>query len=52
MDNDEIIMQFGKAIKYFWENRVKDLFPNREIVVKIGNNLMGELGLCVTMYEE
>lgn len=52
MDNDKIIIQFGNAIVYFWENRVKDLFPDRKIVVKLAHNLMGELGLCVTMYEE
>ena len=52
MDNDDIVIQFGKVIVYFWENRVKDLFPDRKIVVKLGNDLMGELGLCVTMYEE
>lgn len=52
MNNDEIIIQFGNAIVYFWKNRAKDLFPDRKIVVRLGNDLMGELGLCVTMYEE
>ena len=52
MDDEEIILQFGNAIVYFWENRVKDLFPNRKIIVKLDNDLMGEFGLCVTMYEE
>lgn len=52
MDNDKIIIQFANAIAYFWDRRVKELFPDREIVVKLDNDLMGELGLCVTMYEE
>lgn len=52
MDNQEILIQFGNAIVYFWKNRVKDLFPDRKIVVELGNDLMGEFGLCVTMYEE
>ncbi len=52
MDNDEIIIQFANALVYFWENRVKSLFPDKKIVVRLGNNLMGELGICITMYEE
>lgn len=52
MDNDEIIVQFGNAIVYFWNSRIKDLFPDRKLIVRLGNNLMGELGVCVTMYEE
>lgn len=52
MDNDEIIVQFGNAIVYFWSSRIKALFPDRKLIVRLGNNLMGELGVCVTMYEE
>ena len=52
MDNDKIIIQFANAIAYFWDRRVKELFPDREIVVKLDNDLMGEFGLCVTMYED
>lgn len=52
MDNPEIITQFGNAIVYFWKNRVKDLFPDKNIVVRLDNNLMGEFGPCITMYED
>ena len=52
MDNEELIQQFGEALVYFWKIRVKELFPERKIIVELGNNLMGEFGLCVTMYEE
>ena len=52
MDNERLIQQFGDAIVYFWKIRVKELFPEREIIVELGNNLMGEFGLCITMYEE
>lgn len=52
MDNKEILTQFGKAIVYFWKNSAKDLFPDRKIIVRLGNNLMGEFGLCITMYED
>lgn len=52
MNNEEIITQFANALVYFWKNRVKDLFPGRKIAVELGYELMGELGLCITMYEE
>ncbi len=52
MDNEKIIRQFGEAIVYFWKNRVNELFPQKEVVVELGNNLMGEIGLCITMYEK
>ena len=52
MDNEKLIQQFGDALVYFWKIRVKELFPQRKIIVELGNDLMGEFGLCVTMYEE
>lgn len=52
MDNDKIMIQFAEAIVYFWKSRVKDLFPDKKIVVKLDNDLMGEFGLCVTMFED
>lgn len=51
MANTKLIQQFGEAIVYFWRNRVMELFPERDIIVELGENLMGELGLCVTMYQ-
>lgn len=51
MDNEKIIQQFGNAMEYFWKRRVKELFPEKEIVVELANNLMREFGLCITMYE-
>lgn len=50
--NDENIYNFGKVLCYFWQMRVNQLFPEKSIVVKLGYELMGELGLCITMYEE
>lgn len=52
MDNEKLIQQFGDAVVYFWKMRVKELLPEREIIVELGNDLMGEFGLCITMYEE
>lgn len=52
MDNDKIVDEFAKVLVYNWSRRAKELFPDRNIVVKIGNEIMGELGLTITMYEE
>ena len=46
------IDEFAKAIQYFWQIRVNLLFPNRNVVVEIGNEIMGEEGLAVTLYQK
>ena len=50
--SDENIYNFGEVLCYFWQMRVNQLFPEKSIVVELGYELMGELGLCITMYEE
>jgi len=52
MENDKIIDEFAKALVYFWDKRVKELFPNKNIIIEIGDEIMGELGLSITMYEQ
>jgi hypothetical protein len=49
---DAIIEEFGKVIKYFWEKRMIELFPDKTIVVEIVDEIMGENGLSVTLYQE
>lgn len=51
MDDEKILEQFGKTLVYYWGKRAKELFPDKNIIVTLGNNLMGEYGLCITMYE-
>lgn len=46
------IDEFAKAIQYFWQIRVNLLFPNRNVIVEIGNEIMGEEGLAVTLYQK
>lgn len=46
------IHEFAKAIQYFWQMRLSTLFPKRNIVVEIGDNLMGEEGVTVLVYQE
>ena len=52
LDNDKIIDEFAKVLVYYWSRRAKELFPDRNIVVEVGNEIMGELGLTITMYEK
>lgn len=52
IESDKIINEFGKTLAYNWRRRVKELFPNRNIVVELGDEIMGELGLTITLYEE
>ena len=52
MDDDKVLNQFAMMLCYFWQMRVNELFPDRDIVVETGMELMGEYGLCITMYEK
>lgn len=52
MKNENVINQFAEMLSYFWKMRVKQLFPEKNIVVELGNEIMGELGMCITMYEK
>jgi hypothetical protein len=47
----DYIDEFAKAIQYFWQLRVNALFPDRNIIVEIGDGIMGEEGLAVTVYQ-
>jgi hypothetical protein len=47
----DYIDEFGKAIQYFWQMRMNFLFPNKKITVEIGEGIIGEEGLSVTVYQ-
>ena len=51
MENEEIMTQFGDILVFYWLRRVKELFPNRNIVVEYGEAIMGESGLTITLYQ-
>ncbi len=52
MENDKIMDEFAKVLVYFWDKRVKELFPDKNIIIEIRDGIMGELGLSITMYEQ
>ncbi|WP_304942852.1 hypothetical protein [Vallitalea guaymasensis] len=47
----EVIKKFGDILKYFWRLRFNELFPNRQIVVRVDKEIMGENGLTITVYQ-
>lgn len=50
--DESLIMQFCEILTYNWTQRLKELFPNKSFLVEIGDEIMGELGLAITVYEE
>ena len=53
----DYIEEFAKAIQSFFaspenSSSVNSLFPSRDIVVEIGEEIMGEEGLTVTLYQK
>jgi hypothetical protein len=46
------IDEFAKAIQYFWQLRMNALFPDKSVVVEIGDGIMGEEGISVTVYRK
>lgn len=51
VDNDEIFDEFCKLLKYCWSVRFNELFPDKKIVVEIGNAIAGESGITITAYQ-
>lgn len=52
IQNDQILDEFSKTLRFFWELRFKQLFPCRDIVVELGNELYGERGITIVVYEK
>lgn len=50
-DNEKLFNSFAKALRYFWQRRVNELFPDRKVTVELGQEIMGELGLTITVYQ-
>ncbi len=47
-----ILRSLQRQFSIFWQLRVNSLFPSRDIVVEIGEEIMGEEGLTVTLYQK
>ena len=51
VDNDAIFDEFCEVVNFFWRLRVRELFPERRVVVETGEELNGESGVAITMYQ-
>jgi hypothetical protein len=52
LENDKLLNAFGEALKYFWSLRLQLLFPEKEFIVEIGQNIASEEGLVITFYQK
>lgn len=52
VDDTVLLQTFGEVLRFFWMLRLKMLFPGREFVVEVGENIEGENGLSITFYEK
>lgn len=52
VDSEVLITKFGEMSHFFWSLRLKTLFPEREFIVDVDENIEGERGLSITFYEK
>lgn len=51
LDNVDLLNALGRALQFFWSMRLQVLFPDRQFIVEVGDNLEGENGPTITFYE-
>ena len=51
-EQDLFVHALGESIQMFWSLRLKQLFPPREFVFELGDDIEGENGLTITFYEK
>ena len=51
MDDEQILTAFTDCLQYYWGQRLKQLFPDREFIFETGYEIEGELGFTVTFYQ-
>ena len=49
--SDKDIETLCEALVYCWKLRVTELFPSKSIIIESGYEIMGELGLTITLYQ-
>lgn len=52
LENEKLLDAFGEALKYFWSLRLQLLFPEKEFIVEIGQNIASEEGIVITFYRK
>ncbi|HEX9067749.1 MAG TPA: hypothetical protein VF807_03185 [Ktedonobacterales bacterium] len=51
LSDSALLTAFGEILRHFWVLRLQTLFPNRRFIVEVGEEIEGELGLSITLYE-
>ena len=51
MDDEALLTAFTDALQYYWGQRLKQLFPDRDFIFETGYEIEGELGFAVTFYQ-
>lgn len=52
LGDEALLAAFGSALQLLWTLRLQTVFPDREFVVELGENIEGEDGLAITVYEK
>ncbi len=52
LDIDQLADEFMLVLKAFWSRRLAEVFPKREFEFEIGEDLLGEEGLCITFSQK
>ena len=42
---------FTDCLQYYWGQRLKQLFPDRDFIFETGYEIEGELGYSITFYQ-
>ena len=52
LENETLLRAFGETLRFFWSLRLKELFPEKDFIFEIGDNIAGEEGLAITFYQK
>lgn len=52
LNDDTIFDEFSNLLKYCWSKWLKQHFPEKNIIVELGDSIAGESGLTITVYQE
>ncbi len=52
LNNEAVLKEFGEILVYYWRRRANELFPDKNVIVETGDEIMGEFGMTITLYEK
>ncbi|MEV6767945.1 hypothetical protein AB0N05_04855 [Nocardia sp. NPDC051030] len=51
VDDGEVLQEFGRVLRFFWQQRLRFDYPESTFVVEVDNGIEGENGLAITFYQ-